>query len=185
MLDFLRDEGVSPQIIAEVEAFRAKYPVGERLAARVPVSRYLYYGKDVWEEALTALLCGENLLLAGPKATGKNVLAENLAAVFGRPSWDVSFYINTDAATLLGTDTFRDGEVTLRKGPIYQCAECGGFGVLDEINMAKKRVAGRTARDARLPPRHRHARLRAHPPARGDALHRDDELRLRRYARAQ
>ena len=57
MLDFLRDEGVSPQIIAEVEAFRAKYPVGERLAARVPVSRYLYYGKDVWEEALTALLC--------------------------------------------------------------------------------------------------------------------------------
>ena len=137
MLDFLRDEGVSPQIIAEVEAFREKYPVGERLAARGPVSRYLYYGKDVWEEALTALLCGENLLLAGPKATGKNVLAENLAAVFGRPSWDVSFYINTDAATLLGTDTFRDGEVTLRKGPIYQCAECGGFGVLDEINMAK------------------------------------------------
>ena len=73
----------------------------------------------------------------GPKATGKNVLAENLAAVFARPSWDVSFYINTDAATLLGTDTFHDGEVTLRKGPIYQCAEFGGFGVLDEINMAK------------------------------------------------
>ena len=24
-----------------------------------------------------------------------------------------------------------------RKGPIYQCAEFGGFGVLDEINMAK------------------------------------------------
>ena len=137
MLDFLRDEGVSPQIIAEVEAFRAKYPVGERLAARVPVSRYLYYGKDVWEEALTALLCGENLLLAGPKATGKNVLAENLAAVFGRPSWDVSFYINTDAATLLGTYTFRDGDVTLRKGPIYKVAENWGFGVLDEINMAK------------------------------------------------
>ena len=137
MLDFLRDEGVSPQIIAEVEAFRAKYPVGERLAARVPVSRYLYYGKDVWEEAATALLCGENLLLVGPKATGKNVLAENLACVFGRPSWDVSFYINTDAATLLGTDTFVDGAVSLRKGPIYQCAEKGGFGVLDEINMAK------------------------------------------------
>ena len=73
----------------------------------------------------------------GPKATGKNVLAENLACVFGRPSWDVSFYINTDAATLLGTDTFVDGAVSLRKGPIYQCAEKGGFGVLDEINMAK------------------------------------------------
>ena len=137
MLDFLKNEGVSPKIIAEIEAFRAKYPTEGKLASRVPVPRYLYYGKEVWEEAITALLCGENLLLVGPKATGKNVLAENLAAVFARPSWDVSFYINTDAATLLGTDTFHDGEVTLRKGPIYQCAEFGGFGVLDEINMAK------------------------------------------------
>ncbi len=137
MLDFLRSEGVSPKIINEIEVFRAKFPTDEALSRRIPVPRYLYYGKDIWEEAVTALLCGENLLLVGPKATGKNVLAENLAAVFARPSWDVSFYINTDAATLLGTDTFADGAVSLRKGPIYRCAEDGGFGVLDEINMAK------------------------------------------------
>ena len=137
MLDFLRSEGVSPQIIKEIEAFRAKFPADGTLSRRIPTPRYLYYGKDIWEEAATALLCGENLLLVGPKATGKNVLAENLAAVFARPSWDVSFYINTDAATLLGTDTFADGAVSLRKGPIYRCAEEGGFGVLDEINMAK------------------------------------------------
>ena len=137
MLDFLKNEGVSPKLIADIEKFRAKYPAEDALRRRVPVPRYLYYGKDIWEEAATALLCGENLLLVGPKATGKNVLAENLAAVFARPSWDVSFYINTDAATLLGTDTFPHGEVTLRKGPIYQCAEFGGFGILDEINMAK------------------------------------------------
>lgn len=137
MLEFLKNEGVSPKIIAEVEKFRAAYPAGDTMHYRIPVPRYLYYGKVIWEEAITALLCGENLLLVGPKATGKNVLAENLAAVFGRPSWDVSFYINTDAATLLGTDTFADGAVTLRKGPIYQCAEKGGFGILDEINMAK------------------------------------------------
>ena len=137
MLDFLINEGVSPKIIAEIERFRAKWPAEGPLKGRVPEPRYLYYGKDIWEEAATALLCGENLLLSGPKATGKNVLAENLAAAFGRPSWDVSFYINTDAATLLGTDTFANGEVSLRKGPIYQCAEVGGFGVLDEINMAK------------------------------------------------
>ena len=137
MLEFLRSEGVSLSIIHEIEAFRAKFPVDGKLARRIPEPRYLYYGKDIWEEAATALLCGENLLLIGPKATGKNVLAENLAAAFARPSWDVSFYINTDAATLLGTDTFADGAVSLRKGPIYQCAELGGFGVLDEINMAK------------------------------------------------
>ena len=137
MLEFLRSEGVSPSMIDEIVKFRAKFPVDEKLARRIPEPRYLYYGKEIWEEAATALLCGENLLLTGPKATGKNVLAENLAAAFGRPSWDVSFYINTDAATLLGTDTFADGAVSLRKGPIYQCAELGGFGVLDEINMAK------------------------------------------------
>ena len=138
MLEFLRDEGVSADITAEIEKFRDAYPEeDETLRRRVPDPRYLYYGKDIWEEAITAILCGENLLLVGPKATGKNVLAENLATVVGRPSWNVSFYINTDAATLLGTDTFENGAVQLRKGPIYQCAETGGFGVLDEINMAK------------------------------------------------
>ena len=138
MLEFLRDEGVSADITAEIKKFRDTYPEeNEALRRRVPDPRYLYYGKDIWEEAITAILCGENLLLVGPKATGKNVLAENLATLFGRPSWNVSFYINTDAATLLGTDTFENGAVTLRKGPIYQCAETGGFGVLDEINMAK------------------------------------------------
>ena len=42
-----------------------------------------------------------------------------------------------DAASLIGTDTFRDGQVVFRRGPISQCALEGGFGILDEINMAK------------------------------------------------
>lgn len=137
MLDFLCKEGVNEELIAKIEAFRAKYPSDENAAYRVPVPKYNYYGRDVWEKALTALLAGENILLVGPKATGKNVLAENLAAVFGRPEWDISFYLNTDAASLIGTDTFTGGEVSFRHGPVYQCAEHGGFGVLDEINMAK------------------------------------------------
>ena len=137
MLTFLRQEGISEDIVREIEAFRARYPLDDASAYRVPEPSYRYYGKEIWEMALTALLSGENLLLVGPKATGKNVLAENLAAVFCRPEWDISFYLNTDAASLIGTDTFRNGEVTLRHGPIYQCAEMGGFGILDEINMAK------------------------------------------------
>ena len=74
---------------------------------------------------------------AGGKATGKNVLAENLSAAFGRPAWDISFHVNMDAASLIGMDTFVDGRVEFRPGPVYRCAQCGGFGVLDEINMAK------------------------------------------------
>lgn len=137
LLNFLREEGISDPIIQEIESFRKVHSVDSRVEYRIPKPRYFYYGKEIWEEAAATLLSGENLLLVGAKATGKNVLAENLAAVFGRPSWDVSFYVNTDASSLIGTDTFENGAVTLRRGPIYKCAEMGGFGILDEINMAK------------------------------------------------
>ena len=137
MLDFLRSEGIDEEILGKIESFRRAYPLEENNASRVPVPRFRYYGKEIWEKALIALLSGENVLLVGAKATGKNVLAENLAAVFNRPEWDISFYLKTDAASLIGTDTFRSGEVRFRKGPVTQCAEEGGFGVLDEINMAK------------------------------------------------
>lgn len=137
MLDFLRKEGIDNETISRIEDFRRQYPACADEAYRVPKPKYRYYGVEVWRKALAALLAGENLLLVGPKATGKNVLAENLSAVFGRPQWDISFYLNTDAASLIGADTFKNGEVSLRRGPIYQCAVAGGFGVLDEINMAK------------------------------------------------
>ena len=137
MLAFLREEGIEDGILQRVADFRAQYPVSEHMRYRIPKPKFRYYGKEIWNQALTALLAGENLLLVGPKATGKNVLAENLAAVFERPAWDISFYLNTDAASLIGTDTFKNGEVQFRRGPITQCAQEGGFGVLDEINMAK------------------------------------------------
>ena len=137
ILGFLKDEGIDAQIIAGVEAYRAEHPVTDaELAERVPQPEYLYYGKEVWEKALAALLAGENLLLTGPKATGKNVLAENLSYVFGRPEWNVSFHISTEASFLIGADTYDGDKVIFRPGPIYLTAEHGGFVVLDEINMA-------------------------------------------------
>lgn len=137
MLDFLRQEGVSERLIGEIADYRKFYKVSEDVKERVPVPQFMYYGAEVWEEAASAILAGEHLLLSGPKATGKNVLAQCLAAAFGRPEWDISLYINTDAASLVGADTFVDGSVRLKKGPVLRCAEEGGFGVLDEINMAK------------------------------------------------
>ena len=137
MLDFLRSEGIDESLIARIEEFRKEYPASGSNTGRIPSPRFKYYGADIWKLALTAILAGENILLVGPKATGKNVFAENLSAVFARPEWDISFYLNTDASSLIGTDTFKNGEVSFRKGPIYACAEAGGFGILDEINMAK------------------------------------------------
>ena len=134
---FLESEGVDKGLLEGVKAFRTKYPTEAENAPRVPDPEYFYYGKKTWELALAAMLAGKNLLLAGPKATGKNVLSENLGALFGRPVWNVSFHINTDASWLVGTDTYDGSKVSFRPGPIWLCAAKGGFGILDEINMAK------------------------------------------------
>lgn len=136
-LEFLKEQNVSESLIHGIEEFRKNYNVDEGAAARVTRPSIPFYGKEILEMAIAGLLEGENLLLAGPKATGKNILAENLAYAFGRPVYNVSFHVNTNSGDLIGTDTFVNNEVCLRKGSIYQCAEYGGFGILDEINMAK------------------------------------------------
>ena len=136
-LEILTRQSVHPALVEDVRKFRNQYVVDEQAASRVACPTMPFYGKDILEMAISALLQGENLLLSGAKATGKNVLAENMAWIFGRPSYNISFNVNTDSATLIGTDTFKDNEVQLRKGPVYQCAQYGGFGVFDEINMAK------------------------------------------------
>ncbi len=137
LFSFLESEGIDRALLDGVKAFREKYPAGPEDSGRIPDPEYYYYGKKTWELALAAILAGKNLLLAGPKATGKNVLSENLGALFGRPVWNVSFHINTDAAWLVGTDTYDGTRVSFRPGPIWLCAARGGFGILDEINMAK------------------------------------------------
>ena len=119
MLEKLRELGIRDDLIREITEYRETYPVEQEYGSRIPKLEQFYYGKEVWEQAITAILCGENILLAGPKATGKSLFAENLAGVFARPRWDVSFHVNMDAASLIGM------------------AKAGGFAILDEINMAK------------------------------------------------
>lgn len=136
-LDFLEEQHVSPELIDGVRRFREQYPVAEEAADRIVRPMITFYGKEILEMAIAALLKGENILLTGPKATGKNILAETLAYIFNRPAYNVSFHVNTSSAELIGTDTFEDNQVKLRRGSIYQCAQYGGFGILDEINMAK------------------------------------------------
>ena len=136
MLTFLQEQGIAPCLIDSLEAYKAAYPWSNQDRPLLAPG-FRYYGKEIWEQALGALLAGENLLLVGAKATGKNVLAENLAYCFGRGDWNVSFHVNMDAAMMLGSDTFRDGQVQFRPGPVYECASQGGFCILDEINMAR------------------------------------------------
>ena len=136
-LKFLEEQGVCSSFIDKIIKFRETYPVSEEVKGRIIKPSIPFYGKDILEMAIADILQGQNLLLTGPKATGKNILAENLAYIFNRPSYNISFHVNTNSGDLIGTDTFEDNEVKLRKGSIYRCAEYGGFGILDEINMAK------------------------------------------------
>lgn len=137
MDNYLQKLNINEKLKKEINSYREGYPVSHELLYRIPKPDNLYYGDEIWNQAVTALLCGENILLVGHKATGKNIFAENLAAAFGRPKWDISFHVNMDAASLIGMDTFRNGEVTFRPGPVYSAAKSGGFAILDEINMAK------------------------------------------------
>lgn len=137
MNNYLQKLNINESLKKEINSYRESYPVSKELLYRIPKPDNLYYGDEIWNQAVTALLCGENILLVGHKATGKNIFAENLVATFGRPKWDISFHVNMDAASLIGMDTFRNGEVTFRPGPVYSAAKSGGFAILDEINMAK------------------------------------------------
>ncbi len=133
----LLDQGVNEKLIRDATYFRGYYKLDKGMEYRISNTENCFYGKEIWEMSIASILEGENILLSGPKATGKNLLADNLSQLFGRPQWNTSFHINTDSTTLIGTDTFIDNEVKLRRGSVYECAINGGFGVFDEINMAK------------------------------------------------
>lgn len=137
VIDYLNEQKIDDGLVHDLMEYRKKHEVDDRVKDRVYTPDMLFYGKKILEMSIAALLEKENLLLSGPKATGKNVLCETLSYLFGRPSYNISFHVNTDSASLIGTDTFKNNEVQLRTGPIYQCAQYGGIGILDEINMAK------------------------------------------------
>ena len=137
MLDKLQKYGISDNIIDELRYFRKYYKTDDSVINRIQEPKSFYYGIDIWEQCLYALLNSQNILLVGTKATGKNILADNLAYPFARPKWTVSFHNFLDADDLIGVDTYKNSQVVFRNGSISECSIYGGFGILDEINMAK------------------------------------------------
>ena len=62
IFETLRSQGINEKLLQDIETFRAKYPVDEKLQKRVNVPMIAYYGKEVFEMAAYALLQGENIL---------------------------------------------------------------------------------------------------------------------------
>lgn len=139
--DLLLEQGVKEHLLKEMAYYRRDHALDEDdpLFERVPKlnAHQIFRGGKVLNQAIERILSGGNILLEGEKATGKNLLCMNLAFFFGRPIWDISCHNHIDAISLIGADTLKAGEVVFKPGAVYNVAKHGGFGVLDEINMAK------------------------------------------------
>lgn len=137
----LLEQGVPESLIEDMAEYRKEFSLPEdtpeEVKLRIPKPTEIFTGGDTWIQCITAILAGKHLLLSGEKATGKNTLANSLAFAFQKPLWDISFHNTLGKDDLIGCETFRNGEVVFNPGMVYNCALHGGFGVLDEINMAK------------------------------------------------
>ena len=89
MNNYLQKLNINESLKKEINSYRESYPVSQELLYRIPKPDNLYYGDEIWNQAVTALLCGENILLVGHKATGKiflrkiwQQLLEDLSGIF-------------------------------------------------------------------------------------------------------
>ena len=64
-----------------------RYTVEDEVKERVEKPDILFYGKKILEMSIAALLQGDNRLLSGAKATGKNVLCETLEMCIRDSRW--------------------------------------------------------------------------------------------------
>ena len=71
ILAYLREQNLPESLIRDVKGFRAAYPVEERVQRRVGAPQMHFFGSDILQMAVAGILAGENILLCGPKATGK------------------------------------------------------------------------------------------------------------------
>ena len=65
VFDIIEHLQIRPELKESILEFRKQYPVEPQFQSRIPVPSNIYYGTDIWEKAVTALLCGKNILLVG------------------------------------------------------------------------------------------------------------------------
>ena len=87
----LQEQQVSPALLQDIENFRNKYPVAQEAKARVTQPQLPFLGKETFEMAASALLQGENILLTGAKAAGKNILADKSCLAVWTPALQYFF----------------------------------------------------------------------------------------------
>lgn len=60
VFDIIEHLQIRPELKESILEFRKQYPVEPQFQSRIPVPSNIYYGTDIWEKAVTALLCGKS-----------------------------------------------------------------------------------------------------------------------------
>lgn len=142
--DYLAENKVPMSLINRVLEFRSKYSFDPQIATRIK-REAKFIGAEL-KLAIGSMLLGKNVLLTGPKGTGKNVLVESLSWVFGLPLYEVNGNSQTDIAALAGDKTLvRDEhsrvQVGFEFGTLAQAMQAGGLILVDEFNTLRPDVA--------------------------------------------
>ena len=97
----LADEGVDKGLLEEMQAFGLPPGAGGGPGAgpRPPAS---YTTEKRSGRGRPPPSCADSTCCWPPQGHGQKRAGRESAAAFGRPSWDVSMYVNVDAASLWG-----------------------------------------------------------------------------------
>lgn len=52
LMQFLREEGISDDVLHKVHEYVVSHPVSDAMKQRIPVPHFMYYGVNVWEDAM-------------------------------------------------------------------------------------------------------------------------------------
>lgn len=138
-VDYLKGCGLTDGVIHKIlQSVKKEEEYGE-LKAYIPTfyeeMKFIDHN-EFMKEAFVYLDLGNNIMLKGDKAVGKNVMAENIAAILKRPFMTLSLNADTSLHDLVGDKTIVDGDIQFQLEIMPKLAKAGGIVVLDEINTA-------------------------------------------------
>ena len=105
--------------------------------------QYVQDDQQVLHDVIIDINAGNNILLVGPKASGKNTLIETLGHLYTRRIREVQCNAYTDLEALLGSATLKSSdqlEVVFEPSELILAMEQGDFVVLDELNTVNPAV---------------------------------------------
>lgn len=90
----------------------------------------------VFEQVMFHINCGDNVMLVGPKGSGKTTLAEQVAKALNRPHAAISLSAGVTESKLLGrlTPNITNGKSEYHSTPFVDLCETGGVFLLDEVD---------------------------------------------------